>query len=349
MIKYENILKKITLAASVSLMAMASAACASPNASAYNGFQDTDAEPVAEEKQKVKEKRGIKIISNGKQVVDLNEEGVFIVDGDGDGKTRIVIDGNGDGVKIKNGFAFEVKDGKKIILNGQEVDQNSRVFINVAKANERALREVARELKRVEKKLKKADNEVEREALESARDSLKEAIEGMKERRENIVEFRADVFEWEQDRKEAIKEAIKELKSNEKELGRARVIMLEELAEAREEIAEAFEDMDFDFDFDFDFDDMDIHIIDESDLADIEKVRVRAIKQARDNLDSLEERHLKQLKRSEERLKKQQDRLARELDRSKAREEALRKEREALEKKIAEQEIAKEDAEDNQK
>jgi predicted nucleic acid-binding Zn-ribbon protein len=345
MIKFDNILKKTMLTVSVSMLALTSAACASPSTSVYSGFQGTDAKPIIEQKDTSK-KRGIKVISNGKDIIEADDNVLVIENGDGD-EAKIVVDG--DAINISNAFAFEVKDGHKVIINGQEVDHNKHVLINVAKANERALKEVKRELKRVEKRLKKADSEIEREALESARDGLEDAIEDMEERRENIIEFRADVFEWEQDRKAALKDALKQLKENERELGHARVIMLEELAEARIDIEEAFEEMDFDFDFDFDFDDIDIHIIGDSDLKDVEKVRIRAIKQARDNLDNLEARHLKQLKRSEERLKKQQDRLARELERSKAREEALREERKALEKKIAEQEKAEEDSENNQK
>lgn len=372
MIKVEDILKKTVLVAGVSILALSGTACAASSASSspsiHNAYQDGQEAPVVEEKakkkeknknkQKNKEKHQIRVISNGHKLVESKEtkDGNVLIIDDGDGnKTEILI--NGDTIELDTDKVFELKDGKKIVLNGKTIDENGFIFnssgdrvpiISISRANEMALREVTRELKSIEKQIKNADSEFEREVLEQARDGLIVAIEDMKERRNDIVEFRADIFEWEEDRKRSIKDALKELKSNEKELGRARIIMLEELEEARHDIEEAFQDMEFDFEFDFDFDDVEVHI-DESDLKDIEKTRLKALKRARKELDKLEKRHLRSLKHSEERLKRQQERLQHELARSKERQEALRLEREELEKRIAEMEKAEQERKDNQK
>ncbi|TNE63052.1 MAG: hypothetical protein EP335_10380 [Alphaproteobacteria bacterium] len=201
---------------------------------------------------------------------------------------------------------FVEKDGKIIISNGHVPANIARM--DAARAErDRALEQARAALDQVSERLKKSRSKDDRAAFELAQKGLTDAIAAL-EAVPSVMAFGGmphGSFHFSGDIDgEDLKDALTELRIQEGEIKGFRFELNRELAQARAEIAEALADIDIEVNGD----------------GDLTELRIRGLKDARRQLEGMDEQRLEALKRAEEDLARARADLERKIEERKARE-----------------------------
>ncbi|NVJ97636.1 MAG: hypothetical protein HWE25_05760 [Alphaproteobacteria bacterium] len=190
-----------------------------------------------------------------------------------------------------------VKSGEEPVTvvgaNGRTVIASSQGLVEYAKEHKEALEKAAKALNEVTARLGKSKSKGEKAALEAAKAGLEAAIlslENQRVRDSFTPHTKVEIARIEAD---SVAGALKALQDREHEIRSMRGNLKEELAEAREEIAEALGDLDLELDLD----------------GDVRVLRLESLHSAKRSLELMEEEQLEALKRAEEEIKRERARI----------------------------------------
>ena len=178
---------------------------------------------------------------------------------------------------------------------------------------EKAKHSIEKSKMKIEKKLSQADSEEERYALEIALESLESARASLDEQSHFIVKFNGETDALGHHHMVELTEALKGVEINQLELEDVRIELIEELSEAKDELREALDDIELEINID--------------EHGEVHELRIKALKEAKKNLEGMEERHLEAIKQAEESLKRTRAELERKLAEKKARADKKKKDK----------------------
>lgn len=181
------------------------------------------------------------------------------------------------------------------------IHRDGHVVRHEDKARLKAIEETRDALDKVEARLKKAKKKDEREALEAAKGGLEHALEALQSSSAHMsfaFSHMPDGMAVRRIEVEALEEALADMQENLEDLGRMRIEIREDLADAHEDIAEAMAELKFEFEFD----------------TEMQEEHARGLERAQEELARAEEHQLEGLKRAEEQLKRERERFERRLE-----------------------------------
>ncbi|WP_262691382.1 hypothetical protein [Kordiimonas aestuarii] len=175
--------------------------------------------------------------------------------------------------------------------------------VRSAKAQERAkaIEEAEEALEKVEKRLEKAKKIAEREALEAAEDGLRNALDALKSADNHMAfaySYGPSMSEMREIEIKALEDALEGMEDHFSALSRVRIEIQGDLADAREDIADALADIEIEVDID----------------DELRKHHYRGLEEAAEELGHMEGRQLEGLKHVEEQLKRERERLEKRLE-----------------------------------
>lgn len=148
-------------------------------------------------------------------------------------------------------------------------------------------------LAEVNKRLAKARNKSEKQALKAAAAGLKAAIKSLESQQVRQTLIGPSSVEIARIESDAMADALEELEGKEHEIRSMRIELKDQLAEAREEIAEALGDLDLEIDMD----------------GDVRVLRLETLRSAERSIEAMEEEQLEALRRAEKEIKRERARL----------------------------------------
>ncbi|WP_417450244.1 hypothetical protein [Kordiimonas sp.] len=210
----------------------------------------------------------------------------------GAGHAMVTSDGNSPKAEKAEKKIRIVKAGKPM---GSGAEKATR------KARAKAIDETEKALAKVEKRLEKAREKAERHALEAAGEGLRTALEALKSAGGDMnfaYAYGPSMSEMREIEIKALEDALDGMEDQFSDLGRVRLELNADLADARADIAEALADIEFEVDID----------------DELREHHALGLEEAAAQLEDMEERHLEGLKRAEEHLKRERERLEKRLE-----------------------------------
>ncbi len=282
-----QITKKATLIAGLSIVAMSAGA----TANAFTYMDDDD--KVVEEKAKAKKyKKTIKVIKPGKPaaVKTYTTSDPHVIIGE-DGSQKI------------------------IVSTASSPNIHFRQSGVVHHQNQEAIAKLEEALEKVESRLKKTKKKADKEALKAARDGLIAAKEALVQQAVSVQVVGAE-HKWVMERahKEALHEALEDVIEQEGELSEMRIEVIEDMVDARADLAEALAELE-----------VEVQAGDDANV--VYDYQVRTLKDAEFELENIEKHQLEAIKKAEEELKRTREHLERELEKKeRAKQKAKKKE-----------------------